>query len=98
MKELLSNEWISMEIVNNFNFSFIVPCEPYEANPEVYYTGQAYSSATALSTSHDSLSMADDEDESMIDQDDDMKLTPHQAQAYSDVGSEDFDKSELRFN
>ncbi|CAO1347021.1 unnamed protein product [Diamesa serratosioi] len=93
MKELLSNEWISMEIVNNFNFPFIVPCEPYEANPEVYYTGQAYSSATALSTSHDSLSMADDEDESMIDQDDDMKLTPHQAQAYSDVGSEDFDKT-----
>ncbi|CAO1329438.1 unnamed protein product [Diamesa tonsa] len=83
MKELLSNEWIIMDIVNNFNFSFIVPCEPYEANPEVYYTGQAYSSATALSTSHDSLSMADDEDESMIDQDDDMKLTPHQAQAYN---------------
>lgn len=61
MRELMQHEWINQEIVNNFNFSWIVPCEPYEANPEVYYTGEAYSSATALSTSRDSLSMVDDD-------------------------------------
>jgi PAS domain-containing serine/threonine kinase len=67
MKELMQNDWINQEIVNNFNFQWIVPCEPYEANPDVYYNGQIYSSTTALSTSHDSLSMVDDD--SMIDQD-----------------------------
>lgn len=60
MKELLSHEWIAQEIVNNFNFASIVPCTESEANPEIYFTGQAFSSATALSTSHDSLSLADD--------------------------------------
>lgn len=60
MKDLLAHEWITQEIVNNFNFSSIVPCTEGEANPDIYFTGQAYSSATALSTSHDSLSLVDD--------------------------------------
>lgn len=61
MKELLAHEWITQEIVNNFNFASIVPCTESEANPEIYFSGQqAYSSATALSTSHDSLSFVDD--------------------------------------
>lgn len=62
MKELLANEWITQEITNNFDFASIVPCDDHEAHPDIYYTpGQAFSSATALSTSHDSLSLADDE-------------------------------------
>lgn len=61
MKELLENEWITQEITNNFDFATIVPCDDHEAHPEVYYTGQVFSSATALSTSHDSLSLVDDE-------------------------------------
>jgi PAS domain-containing serine/threonine kinase len=63
MKELLANEWITQEIVNNFNFASIVPCTENESNPDVYYDAGlagAYSSATALSTSHDSLSLVDD--------------------------------------
>jgi PAS domain-containing serine/threonine kinase len=61
MKELLTNEWITQDVVNNFNFASIVPCTDSEANPDIYFSGQAaYSSATALSTSHDSLSLADD--------------------------------------
>lgn len=60
MKELLAHEWITQDIVNNFNFASIVPSTDSEANPEIYFTGQAYSSATALSTSHDSLSLVDD--------------------------------------
>lgn len=87
MKELLSHEWITQEIVNNFNFASIVPCTESEANPEMYYTGQAYSSATALSTSHDSLSLVDD---SIVDAcDDDTKcdfdgelLKSHLANSY----------------
>jgi serine/threonine protein kinase len=71
MKELFSHDWITQEIVNNFNFASIVPCTESEANPEMYFTGQAYSSATALSTSHDSLSFVDD---SIVDAcDDDSK-------------------------
>jgi PAS domain-containing serine/threonine kinase len=75
MKELLAHEWIIQEIVNNFNFPSIVPCTESEANPEVYYSGQfaAYSSATALSTSHDSLSLADDSIVDVCDDNDDLK-------------------------
>lgn len=61
MKELLANDWIVQEITNDFDFPAIVPCDDHEAHPDIYYTGQVFSSATALSTSHDSLSMADDE-------------------------------------
>lgn len=62
MKELLANDWIMQEITNNFDFATIVPCDEHEAHPEIYYSGQVFSlEATALSTSHDSLSMADDE-------------------------------------
>ena len=60
MKELLADVWITQEIVNNFDFSTIVHCNESEANPEMHFTDQAYSSATALSTSHDSLSLVDD--------------------------------------
>ncbi|KAG5677457.1 hypothetical protein PVAND_007215 [Polypedilum vanderplanki] len=63
MKELLANEWITQEIVNNFNFASIVPCTESESHPDVYFDSglaAAYSSATALSTSHDSLSLVDD--------------------------------------
>ncbi|XP_055691035.1 PAS domain-containing serine/threonine-protein kinase isoform X2 [Lutzomyia longipalpis] len=68
MKQLMSDPWLTQEInTTMFNFSWIVPCEPHEENPEKYYTGQIYSSTTALSTTspHDSLSLADDD--SMID-------------------------------
>jgi serine/threonine protein kinase len=62
MKELLSHEWIVQEITNNFDFSSIVPCDDHEAHPDIYYSpGQVFSNATALSTSHDSLSLVDDE-------------------------------------
>lgn len=62
MKELLANEWIVQEITNNFDFRSIVPCEDHEAHPDIYYTPEkVFSSATALSTSHDSLSFVDDE-------------------------------------
>lgn len=79
MKELLTNEWITQEIINNFNFALIVPCTENESNPEIYFdSGHAvYSSATALSTSHDSLSLVDD---SIVDACDD-----------SDLKSSDFD-------
>lgn len=84
MKELLSHEWITQEIANNFNFASIVPCTESEANPEVYFTGQAvYSSATALSTSHDSLSLADDSIVDACDENDDLKC--------------DFDGNEKKF-
>lgn len=61
MKELLEHEWIVQEITNDFDFASIVPCDEHEAHPDIYYSGQVFSSATALSTSHDSLSLADDE-------------------------------------
>jgi PAS domain containing serine/threonine kinase len=61
MRELIGHDWITQEINNNFDFASIVPCEDHEAHPEVYYTGQVFSSATVLSTSHDSLSLVDDE-------------------------------------
>lgn len=51
----------------NFNFSWIVPCENHESNPEKYFTGQVYSSATGLSTTSPT-SLADEED-SIIDDD-----------------------------
>lgn len=74
MKELMANKWITQEInPASFNFSWIVPCESHESNPDKYYTGQVYSSATGLSTTspHDSLSLADED--SMIDADDDIE-------------------------
>lgn len=62
MKELLEHPWITQEITNNFDFASIVPCDDHEAHPDIYYTpGQVFSNATALSTSHDSLSLVDDE-------------------------------------
>lgn len=70
MKNLLLHEWITQDIVNNFNFASIVPCTERESNPEMYFTGQAYSSATALSTSHDSLSLVDDSIVDACDDDD----------------------------
>lgn len=72
MKELLAHEWIVQEITNNFCFASIVPCDDHEAHPDVYYSGQVFSSATALSTSHDSLSFVDDE--SICDDIDDVNL------------------------
>jgi serine/threonine protein kinase len=57
MKELLAHEWITQEIINNFDFASIVPCDEIEAHPEIYFTpGQVFST-----TSHDSLSLVDDE-------------------------------------
>lgn len=61
MKELLEHDWIIQEITNNFDFATIVPCDDIEAHPDIFFSGQVFSSATALSTSHDSLSLADDE-------------------------------------
>lgn len=74
MNELMKDEWITQEINSaNFNFSWIVPCENHESNPDKYFTGQVYSSTTGLSTTspQDSLSLADED--SMIDADDDIE-------------------------
>lgn len=68
MKQLIADPWVTQEISScNFNFSWIVPCEPIESNPEKYFTGQIYSSATGLSTTSPT-SLADEED-SIIDDD-----------------------------
>ncbi|XP_050094051.1 uncharacterized protein LOC126576789 [Anopheles aquasalis] len=62
MKQLIASEWLTQEINPSvFNFALIIPCEPYEVNPEKYYNGQIYSSQTGLSTSPHSLSLVDDE-------------------------------------
>uniref|UniRef100_A0A182IQF4 Protein kinase domain-containing protein n=1 Tax=Anopheles atroparvus TaxID=41427 RepID=A0A182IQF4_ANOAO len=64
MKQLLGSEWMTQEInPMAFNFAEIVPCEPYEVNPDKYYNGQIYSSQTGLSTSPHSLSLVDDDDD-----------------------------------
>ncbi|ETN66264.1 hypothetical protein AND_001908 [Anopheles darlingi] len=62
MKQLIASEWLTQEMnPSAFNFALIIPCEPYEVNPEKYYNGQIYSSQTGLSTSPHSLSLVDDE-------------------------------------
>lgn len=74
MNELMKDEWITQEInSSSFNFSWIVPCENHESNPDKYFTGQVYSSTTGLSTTspQDSLSLADED--SMIDADEDIE-------------------------
>ncbi|XP_058123608.1 PAS domain-containing serine/threonine-protein kinase [Anopheles ziemanni] len=64
MRQLIGCEWMTQEInPMAFNFAEIVPCEPYEVNPDKYYNGQIYSSQTGLSTSPHSLSLVDDEDD-----------------------------------
>uniref|UniRef100_A0A182Q960 Protein kinase domain-containing protein n=1 Tax=Anopheles farauti TaxID=69004 RepID=A0A182Q960_9DIPT len=79
MKQLICTEWLSQEInPAAFNFAQIVPCEPYEVNPEKYFNGQIYSSQTGLSTSPHSLSLVDDEeDEEDEDDRDDEDDEPH---------------------
>lgn len=68
MKQLVSDPWVTQELGScNFNFSWIVPCEHHESNPDKYFTGQIYSSATGLSTTSPT-SLADEED-SIIDDD-----------------------------
>lgn len=68
MKQLLADPWVMQELSPcNFNFSWIVPCENHESNPDKYFTGQIYSSATGLSTTSPT-SLADEED-SIIDDD-----------------------------
>ncbi|XP_055621098.1 PAS domain-containing serine/threonine-protein kinase isoform X2 [Toxorhynchites rutilus septentrionalis] len=64
IKELLETEWMTQEInPAQFNFAKIIPCEPYETNPEKYYVDpNICSSQTGLSTSPHSLSMVDDVD------------------------------------
>lgn len=83
MKELMEDVWLNQDILStNFNFMNIVRCEPYEAAPDKYYTGQKFSSTTLLSTTspQDSLSLVDDDD-SIIDgeeEEDDDKSIPSQ--------------------
>lgn len=64
IQELLETEWMTQEIHSSqFNFAKIVPCEPFETNPEKYYVdANICSSQTGLSTSPHSLSMVDDVD------------------------------------
>ncbi|XP_053685464.1 PAS domain-containing serine/threonine-protein kinase [Sabethes cyaneus] len=64
IKDLLEAEWMTQEINSSqFNFAKIVPCEPYETNPEKYYVDpNVCSSQTGLSTSPHSLSLVDDVD------------------------------------
>jgi PAS domain-containing serine/threonine kinase len=70
MKELVNHQWMNQKIdPTEFIFEEIVPCEPYEVNPEKYYNGQIYSSTAGLSTSPHSLSLVDDEN-SFIDPED----------------------------
>lgn len=73
IKELMADPWLNQELSStNFNFGWIVPCEAHESNPDKYFTGQIYSSATGLSITspHDSLSLADED--SMIDADEEI--------------------------
>lgn len=66
MKQLISDPWVTQELGPcNFNFSWIVPCENHESNPEKYFTGQIYSSATGFSTTSPTC----DEEDSIIDDD-----------------------------
>ncbi|XP_058829888.1 PAS domain-containing serine/threonine-protein kinase isoform X2 [Topomyia yanbarensis] len=64
IKDLLETEWMTQDInPAQFNFAKIVPCEPYETNPEKYYVDpNICSSQTGLSTSPHSLSLVDDVD------------------------------------
>uniref|UniRef100_A0A1Q3EZR9 Putative pas domain-containing serine/threonine-protein kinase n=1 Tax=Culex tarsalis TaxID=7177 RepID=A0A1Q3EZR9_CULTA len=57
--QLLEAEWMTQDInPAQFNFAKIIPCEPYETNPEKYYVdANVCSSQTGLSTSPHSLSM-----------------------------------------
>ncbi|EDS41071.1 conserved hypothetical protein [Culex quinquefasciatus] len=59
IKQLLETEWMTQEINQaQFNFAKIIPCEPYETNPEKFYVdANVCSSQTGLSTSPHSLSM-----------------------------------------
>lgn len=72
MKQLVADPWVTQELQPcNFNFSWIVPCESHESNPDKYFSGQIYSSATGLSCStglSGPTSLADEED-SIIDDD-----------------------------
>lgn len=64
MRQLKANAWLQQEIApGTFSFGWVVPCDAQEANPEQYFSGPVYSSATALSTmsAHDSLSLVDDD-------------------------------------
>uniref|UniRef100_A0A182JX14 Protein kinase domain-containing protein n=1 Tax=Anopheles christyi TaxID=43041 RepID=A0A182JX14_9DIPT len=91
MKQLISIEWLAQEINPcAFNFAHIVPCEPYEVNPEKYFNGQIYSSQTGLSTSPHSLSLVDDEDEG-----DDEEDEPHAHIDDSFVDPEDLHEDEI---
>ncbi|XP_049289623.1 PAS domain-containing serine/threonine-protein kinase isoform X1 [Anopheles funestus] len=91
MKQLIATEWLTQDInPSTFNFAQIVPCEPYEVNPEKYYNGQIYSSQTGLSTSPHSLSLVDDEDEG-DDEDDE----PHAHIDDSFVDPEELQDDEL---
>ncbi|XP_055611994.1 PAS domain-containing serine/threonine-protein kinase [Uranotaenia lowii] len=69
IKELLETEWMTQEInPAQFNFAKIIPCEPFETNPEKYWADpNICSSQTGLSTSPHSLSLVDDD----VDGDDD---------------------------
>lgn len=74
MVELKADPWLTQEVnTSSFNFSWIVPCENYESNPDKYFNGQVFSSATGFSTTspHDSLSLADED--SMIDADEEIE-------------------------
>lgn len=85
MKDLLAHEWIVQEIKNEFDFATIVPCDDHEAHPDVY-APEIFSSATALSTSHDSLSLADD---SICDDNDDenFEVDPTNSNSYIQASS-----------
>lgn len=92
MKELLAHDWITQEITNDFDFAAIVPCDDHEAHPDIFFSGQAFSSATALSTSHDSLSLVDDE--SICDDIDDVCLDPDPSSSLLKV-SQNFNDTSL---
>lgn len=89
MKQLLQHPWMNQEInPATFNFSWIVRCDSYESNPDKYFSGQVYSSTTALSTTspQDSLSLGDED--SMDDEDDDEKSTQSQDGFSCDKGKQ----------
>ncbi|XP_030386283.1 PAS domain-containing serine/threonine-protein kinase [Scaptodrosophila lebanonensis] len=63
MKTLINDPWVTQEVnASLFNFAWIVPCKPHEANPDIFFSGQLYSSTSVLSTisPQDSFSQIDE--------------------------------------
>ncbi|EDW72070.2 uncharacterized protein Dwil_GK10638 [Drosophila willistoni] len=84
MDQLINHSWITQEVNPSlFNFSWIVPCKPHEANPETYFSGHLYSSTSVLSTISPQESFSQIEDCSIAD---------------CDVDKCEFNESDIKFS